>query len=85
MPSLTVTDVTRIAVEAARAESSTLEVLGVIVGGAGRYAEVIVDIAGCRGEPCRFSVGVFRDAPPAAVQQEIAGQMHRHIREHAHI
>jgi hypothetical protein len=83
MHSLTVTDVTRIATQAAREQSSQLEVVGVTLGGEGNYAEVIVDIAGCKAEPCRFSVGVFRDATPAVVHDEIAGQLQRHIREHA--
>ena len=82
MHSLTVTDVTRIATEAARAQSSQLEVVGVTLGGEGNYAEVIVDLAGCKAEPCRFSVGVFRDAAPAVLRDEIAGQLQRHIREH---
>ena len=82
MQPLTVTDVTRIATEAAREESSNLEVVAVTLGGEGNYAEVIIDIAGCRTEPCRFSVGVFRDAPPAVIHDEITGQVRRHIREH---
>jgi hypothetical protein len=82
MQPLTVTDVTRIATEAAREQSSRLEVVAVTLGGEGHYAEVIIDIAGCRAEPCRFSVGVFRDAPPAVVHDEISGQLRRHVREH---
>ena len=82
MQPLTVTDVTRIANEAAREQSSQLEVVAVMLGGEGNYAEVIVDIAGCKTEPCRFSVGVFRDASPAVVHNEIADQLQRHIREH---
>ena len=82
MQPLTVTDVTRIANAAAREQSSQLEVVAVTLGGEGNYAEVIVDLAGCKTEPCRFSVGVFRDASPAVVHDEIAGQLQRHIREH---
>ena len=82
MHTLTVTDVTRIATAAAREQSSQLEVVAVTLGGEGNYAEVIVDIAGCTAEPCRFSVGVFRDASPADIHDEIAGQLQRHIREH---
>jgi hypothetical protein len=81
MHALTVTDVTRIATEAAREQSATLQVVGVTLGGEGNYTEVIV-IAGCRTEPCRFSVGVFRDAPEAVLHREIAGQLQRHMREH---
>ena len=83
MHALTVTDVTRIATEAAREQSPTLKVVGVTLGGEGNYTEIIVNIAGCQAEPCRFSVGVFRDAPEAVLHQEIAGQLQRHIREHA--
>src|SRR5262245_21561869 len=82
MRALTVTDVTRIATEAARQQSPKLQVIGVTLGGQGKYAEIIVDIAGCRTQPCRFSVGVFRDATPAALREEISGQLQRHIREH---
>lgn len=82
MQHLTITDVTRIATQAAREQSSQLEVVAVTVGGEGNYAEVIIDIAGCRAEPCRFSVGVFRNASPAVLHDEIAGQLQRHIREH---
>jgi hypothetical protein len=80
MQHLTVSDVTRIATEAAREQSSSLRVVGVTLGGEGKYAEIIIDIAGCRRQPCRFSVGVFRDHPLAVVQQEIAGQLERHMR-----
>jgi len=83
MHALTVTDVTRIATEAAREQSSTLQVVGVTLGGEGNYTEVIVNVAGCRTEPCRFSVGVFRDATEAVLHEEIAGKLRRHIREHA--
>ena len=83
MHTLTVTDVTRIATEAAREHSSTLQVVGVTLGGEGNYAEIIINVAGCQVEPCRFSVGIFRDAPEAVIHREIAGQLQRHIREHA--
>lgn len=82
MDDITVADVTRIATEAARQQSSSLQIVGVTLGGEGKYAEIIIDIAGCRLEPCRFSVGVFRDVAPAALREEIAGHLQRHIREH---
>jgi arsenate reductase len=82
MHALTVTDVTRIATEAAREQSADLQIVAVTLGGEGNYAEVIIDIEGCRSEPCRFSVGGFRDALPATVHDEIAGQMPKHMRDH---
>jgi hypothetical protein len=83
MPPLTVADVTRIAAQAAREESPSLEVVGVMLGGEGSYTEVIIDITGCHVEPCRFSVGVFRDAPAGVLHDEIAGKLKRHLRDHA--
>lgn len=82
MQSLTVDDVKRIAADAAREQSSPLEVVGVTVGGEGSYAEVIIDITGCRTEPCRFSVGIFRDTHPKVIHDEIAGELRRHLRDH---
>jgi hypothetical protein len=84
MDHLSVTDVTRIANEAVREHSPALEVIAVMLGGEGDYAEVIIDIGGCRKEPCRFSVGIFRNTTARVVHDEIAGQIRQHVREHAH-
>ena len=82
-PSLNVADVTRIAQEAARSQSDKLRVMGVTVGdGDGDYAEVIIDLEECRAHPCRVSVGVFRNASPDAVRDEIVKHLERHVREH---
>lgn len=84
MKALNVTDVTRIATEAAREQSSRLKVVGVTLGaGEGDYVEVIVDVTGCRTEPCRFSVGVFRNALASVVRDDIADTLRRHLREHS--
>ena len=81
-PSLNVTDVTRIAQEAARAQSAKLRVMDVTVGdGDGDYAEVIIDLEECR-QPCRVSVGIFRNASPETVRDEIVRHLERHVREH---
>lgn len=79
---LNVPEVTRIATEAVREHSTNLQVVGVTLGGDGAYAEVLIDIAGCRKQPCRFSIGVFRDASPEAIYDEIASSLERHVREH---
>ncbi|MCA1561882.1 MAG: hypothetical protein LC804_16985 [Acidobacteria bacterium] len=53
MPKLNVTDVNRIATAAARQESADLHVVGVTVNSGGSdYVEVVLDIHGCRDEPC---------------------------------
>lgn len=83
MHALTVTDVRRIATEAARAQSANVQIVGVTVGGAeGDYAEVIIDIAGCRKMPCRVSLSVFRDVSAAALQQEITDKLRTHLLNH---
>jgi hypothetical protein len=81
---LQVTDVTRIAREAARGESSDVRVLGVTIGDRdGDYAEVIIDLENCRSEPCRMSVGVFRNAPERDLREQITASIRRHLQEHA--
>jgi hypothetical protein len=82
--SLHVADVTRIAREAARSQSADLRVAGVTVGGDGEYTEVIIDLENCRSEPCRMSVGVFRNAPERELREQITASIRRHLREHAY-
>lgn len=82
-PSMSVTDVTRIAHEAVNAQSSKLRVMGVTVGdGDGDYTEVIIDLEDCGKQPCRMSVGVFRNASAETVRSEIDKRLERHVREH---
>ena len=84
MTTLNVTDVTRIATQAAREQSANLQVLGVILGGGdGTYAEVLIDVGGCSREPCRLSVGVFRSASEAALHDLLAEKIKEHLRQHA--
>jgi len=81
--SLNVTDVTRLAQEAVSAQPAKLRVMGVTMGnGDGDYAEVIIDLEDCGKQPCRMSVGVFRNAPEDTVRGEIVKRLERHIREH---
>ncbi len=83
LPSMNVTDVTRIAQEAVNAQSSKLRVMGVTMGnGDGNYAEVIIDLEDCGTQPCRMSVGIFRNASEDTVRGEIVKRLERHVREH---
>ena len=75
MDSLNITDVTRIATEAARQLSPRLHVVGVTGAGDGDYAEVVVDIDECRKEPCRLSLGVFRNTSASMLRHEIADKL----------
>ena len=79
---LNVTDITELARAAAIEHGDNLSVRGVTMSGEGDYAEVLIDIEGCRVEPCRFSVGVFRNAAPEAIKREIVAHLSRHVRQH---
>lgn len=50
--------------------------------GDGDYAEVIIDLEDCGTQPCRMSVGVFRNASEETVRGEIVTRLERHVREH---
>lgn len=83
MDALNITDVTRIATEAARQLSPRLHIVGVTSGGSGgEYAEVVVDIdtAECRQEPRRMSLGVFRNTSESLLHHEITLKL-RQFRE----
>ena len=82
LPSLNITDITRIAREAASAQSPNLRVMGVSGDSDGDYAEVIIDLEECREPPSRVSVGIFRNTSPDAIRAEITTHLERHIRHH---
>jgi hypothetical protein len=76
MESLNLTDVTRIATEAASQLSSRLRVVGVTHGaGDGDYAEVVVDVEEGYKEPFRLSLGVFRNTTASVLRLEIADKL----------
>ena len=82
--SLNIAAVTRIAKEAARAESNSLEVAGVTLGGGADsdYVEVLVNVHGCSASPCQVSVGTFRDPSESALRVEIARKLREHLDSH---
>ena len=81
METLNVTDVTRIATEAAHELSPRLQVVGVMFGQrSGDYAEILIDIEGCQNEPCRVSVGVFRNSTESELHDEIAQNLQRRVK-----
>jgi hypothetical protein len=83
MSELDLDDLTRIAQEAASEMSPAVKVMGVILAGGGTdYVELLVNLEGCRAEPCRFSLGVFRNASEATLKREISAHLRRHLDEH---
>jgi hypothetical protein len=80
---LTLTDVRRLAVDAAREQHPPLQVVGVAsAGGGSAYAEVILMVRGCRVEPCRVIVGVSRNASEAECREAIQARLQQHLDEH---
>jgi hypothetical protein len=81
---LTIADVTRIARQAARKESESLEVAGVTLGGGtdSDYVEVLINIRGCIASPCQIAVGTFRDLSESALAAEIALKLREHLDTH---
>ena len=82
--SLSVDAVTRIAKDAARAASPTLEVVGITLGGGASsdYVEILVNINGCRESPCQIQVGAFRDVGEPALLAEIERKLRDHLTSH---
>jgi hypothetical protein len=70
MPDLNLSAVTRTARNTALEHSLLLEVVGVVLGGAGNdYVEILVNVHGCANQPCQFAIGVFRNATEAALSR----------------
>jgi len=83
MAEFDVEDVSRIAREAAREQSTTLRIAGVVLGAGGSdYVEILVNLEGCRAEPCQFSLGVFRNASETALKDAVSEQLRRHLEQH---
>ena len=84
MDSLNITDVTRIATEAAGQLSSRLQVVGVTHGaGDGDYAEIVVDVEEGHKEPSRLSLGVFRNTSASVLRLEITDKLRTTLRRRA--
>jgi hypothetical protein len=79
---MTMAEVTRITEEAAREVSPDLQVVGVNLTGGSGYTEILVTIRGCQTDPCTLTLGVFRDTSEAAMHNEIADVLRRHVTQH---
>ena len=83
MAEFDVEDVTRIAHEAAREQTQTVKVAGVVLSAGGSdYIEILVNLEGCHAEPCQFSLGVFRNVSEAAQKTAVAEQLRSHVNQH---
>ena len=81
---LAVRAVAQIAAEAAREASPALKVAGVVPGNRETsYVEILVNVEGWEGDSPQITVGVFRNAGPAALKQQIYNHLQRLIHEHS--
>jgi hypothetical protein len=76
---LSISEVVRIASEAAQAASPTFTVIGVTATGGSGYSEILVVNVGCDAEPCHCALGVFRDNSEAALKAEILDTLRRQL------
>jgi hypothetical protein len=76
---LSISEVVRIASEAAQAASPTFTVVGVTATGGSDYSEILVVNRGVPAEPCHCALGVFRDSPEAALKAEILDTLRREL------
>ena len=78
---LAVRAVTQLAVEAAREASPDLTVAGVLPGNGGTsYVEILIKAEGWDVD--QITVGVFRNAGPAALKHQIFSHLQRHVLQH---
>ena len=81
---LAVRAVAEIAAEAAREASPDLKIAGVVPGNRETsYVEILVNVEGSDDDDNRhITLGVFRNAGPAVLKQQIYNHLQRHIHEH---
>ena len=58
------------------------EKLLIDAGSGGDYVEILINIDGCKSDPCQFAIGTFRDASEDGLRDEIAFQLRRALEDH---
>jgi hypothetical protein len=76
---LSISEVVRIAAEAAQAASPMFTVVGVTATGGSDYSEILFVDRGGPAQPCHCALGVFRDSSEAALKAEILGTLRRQL------
>lgn len=84
MQKLDVTDVVTRARRAAETRGLPVDIVGAHHEGGSDYVELLVEVEGCLTEPCRFTLGVFRDLSRAALLDDVADGLARHLELHRH-
>jgi hypothetical protein len=80
---LALEDVRRMAMDAAREENTSLDVVAAVTeAGGSAYAEVLITLQGCGPEECLLSVGVDRGLSAEAVRLLLRERVRAHLHEH---
>ncbi len=83
MSQLDVSDLTRIAQEAATAHHLPVEIVGAMLAGSeSDRIEILVNVDGCVIDPCLFSVAVFRNSSRKDLLDEIGAGLRDHLESH---
>ncbi len=82
MSALHMSDVRRIAQQAAASESQALDVAAVVGAGGTDYVEVLINVRGCTADPCQLELGVLRSMPEDELKAEIVTQLRHHLLAH---
>lgn len=60
-----------------------MKVAGVVPGNRETsYVEILVNVEGSDEDNCQITVGVFRNAGPAVLKEQIYNRLQRHLHEH---
>jgi hypothetical protein len=78
---LSLIDIQRVAVEIAREEDPTLEVLAARNGeGAADYTEVLVTLHGRTSDPSQIVIGIARNAEESEIRSLLRNRLREHLR-----
>ena len=73
----------RMAQETAALYSPSLKVVGVLSRtGGSDYVELLINIEGCRQEPCQLHLGLFRNTSEAVLKQQLSAKLRAHLESH---
>ena len=83
MEPLDLAELTRAAQEVAASQTPKLTVVGILLRSReSDYVELLLNIDGCRREPCQLEVGMFRNVTEAAMKQVLSQKLRQHLKEH---
>jgi hypothetical protein len=76
---LSVFEIAELASDVAHESATPVAVMGALPSGDSSYTEVFLTLEDCASEPCRLTLGVFRDAPRAEVKCDLRRQLERQL------